>query len=87
MLPLPGKPSFVLGKLFLSTFVSKFVRDKIGGIVQRLLQHSSASTTQRYIGIEPQRIENLQSLVTTKIGKPTEMMGLQMISKKISRLK
>ena len=27
-------------------------------LVQRLLQHSSASTTQRYIGIEPQRIEN-----------------------------
>lgn len=24
---------------------------------QRLLQHSSAATTQRYIGIEPQRIE------------------------------
>ena len=27
-------------------------------LVQRLLQHSSASTTQRYIGIEPQKIEN-----------------------------
>ena len=27
-------------------------------LVQRLLQHSSAATTQRYIGIEPQRIEN-----------------------------
>ena len=26
-------------------------------LVQRLLQHSSASITQRYIGIEPQRIE------------------------------
>ena len=26
-------------------------------LVRRLLQHSSASTTQRYIGIEPQRIE------------------------------
>ena len=26
-------------------------------LVQKLLQHSSASTTQRYIGIEPQRIE------------------------------
>ena len=26
-------------------------------LVQRLLQHSSAGTTQRYIGIEPQRIE------------------------------
>ena len=26
-------------------------------LVQRLLQHSSAVTTQRYIGIEPQRIE------------------------------
>ena len=26
-------------------------------LVQRLLQHSNASTTQRYIGIEPQRIE------------------------------
>ena len=26
-------------------------------LVQRLLQHSSASTTQRYIGIEPQKIE------------------------------
>ena len=26
-------------------------------LIQRLLQHSSASTTQRYIGIEPQRIE------------------------------
>ena len=26
-------------------------------LVQRLLQHSSAETTQRYIGIEPQRIE------------------------------
>lgn len=26
-------------------------------LVQRLLQHSSASTTQRYIGIEPLRIE------------------------------
>ena len=27
-------------------------------LVQRLLQHSSTSTTQRYIGIEPQRIED-----------------------------
>lgn len=27
-------------------------------LVQRLLQHSSAAITQRYIGIEPQRIEN-----------------------------
>ena len=27
-------------------------------LVQRLLQHSSTATTQRYIGIEPQRIEN-----------------------------
>ena len=27
-------------------------------LVQRLLQHSSAATTQRYIGIEPQRIED-----------------------------
>jgi len=27
-------------------------------LVQRLLQHSSATTTQRYIGIEPQRIEH-----------------------------
>ena len=27
-------------------------------LVQRLLQHSSASVTQRYIGIEPQRIED-----------------------------
>lgn len=26
-------------------------------LVQRLLQHSSAATTQRYIGIEPQRVE------------------------------
>ncbi len=26
-------------------------------LVQRLLQHSSAAATQRYIGIEPQRIE------------------------------
>ena len=26
-------------------------------LVQRLLQHSSAATTQCYIGIEPQRIE------------------------------
>lgn len=26
-------------------------------LIRRLLQHSSASTTQRYIGIEPQRIE------------------------------
>ena len=26
-------------------------------LVQRLLQHASASTTQRYIGIEPQKIE------------------------------
>ena len=26
-------------------------------LVQRLLQHSSAVTTQRYIGMEPQRIE------------------------------
>ena len=26
-------------------------------LAQRLLQHSSAETTQRYIGIEPQRIE------------------------------
>ena len=26
-------------------------------LVQRLLQHSSAATTQRYIGIKPQRIE------------------------------
>ena len=28
-------------------------------LVQRLLQHSSASVTQRYIGIEPQRIEKV----------------------------
>lgn len=27
-------------------------------LVQRLLQHSSSATTQRYIGIEPQRIED-----------------------------
>ena len=27
-------------------------------LVQRLLQHSSAATTQRYIGIEPQHIED-----------------------------
>lgn len=27
-------------------------------LVQRLLQHSSAAVTQRYIGIEPQRIES-----------------------------
>lgn len=27
-------------------------------LVQRLLQHSSAAVTQRYIGIEPQRIED-----------------------------
>lgn len=26
-------------------------------LVQRLLQHSSAETTQRHIGMEPQRIE------------------------------
>ena len=26
-------------------------------LVQRLLQHSSAAATQRYIGIEPQKIE------------------------------
>ena len=26
-------------------------------LVQRLLQHSSANVTQRYIGIEPRRIE------------------------------
>ena len=26
-------------------------------LVQRLLQHSSAATTQRYIGIEPERVE------------------------------
>lgn len=26
-------------------------------LIQRLLQHSSTATTQRYIGIEPQRIE------------------------------
>ena len=26
-------------------------------LIQRLLQHSSSSTTQRYIGIEPQKIE------------------------------
>ena len=26
-------------------------------LVQRLLQHSSAAVTQRYIGIEPQRME------------------------------
>ena len=35
--------------------------DKASGydiaLVQRLLQHSSAAVTQRYIGIEPQRIE------------------------------
>jgi len=34
-------------------------------LVQRLLQHSSAATTQRYIGIEPQRIEQaIQNHVT-----------------------
>ena len=27
-------------------------------LVQHLLQHASAATTQRYIGIEPERIEN-----------------------------
>ena len=33
--------------------------DKLNiALVQRLLQHASASTTQRYIGIEPQRIED-----------------------------
>lgn len=68
MFPLTVKPIFVLGKSFLSTFVwTRMERmkicddDEINGfdiaLVQRLLQHSSASTTQRYIGIEPQRIE------------------------------
>ncbi len=34
-------------------------------LVQRLLQHSSAAVTQRYIGIEPRRIENaIQNHVT-----------------------
>ena len=28
-------------------------------LVQRLLQHSSAAVTQRYIGIDPQRIERV----------------------------
>lgn len=36
----------------------RFDRDNYDiALVQRLLQHSSAATTQRYIGIEPQRIE------------------------------
>ena len=34
------------------------VRKQIIALVQRLLQHSSAAVTQRYIGIEPQRIES-----------------------------
>ena len=29
-------------------------------LVQRLLQHNSAAVTQRYIGIEPQRIRRLR---------------------------
>ena len=38
----------------------KFIYNANGfdiALVQQLLQHSSAATTQRYIGIEPQKIE------------------------------
>ena len=42
-------------KFFASSIYQKNGCDIV--LVQRLLQHSSASVTQRYIGIEPQRIE------------------------------
>ena len=44
----------------LRTYCKGDVVNKSGydvALVQRLLQHSSAATTQRYIGIAPQRIE------------------------------
>ena len=47
-------PFFLLSKWYLrGTFENGFDI----ALVQRLLQHSSAATTQRYIGIEPQKIE------------------------------
>ena len=41
-------------------------------LVQRLLQHSSAATTQRYIGIEPQRIEQ----ATIAVKQPILQMSM-----------
>ena len=46
--------------IFIIVFQRPSVKGECGydiALVQRLLQHSSASVTQRYIGIEPQRIE------------------------------
>lgn len=42
-------------KYFATSIYNKNGRDI--ALVQRLLQHSSPATTQRYIGIEPERIE------------------------------
>ena len=38
-------------------YIDNFLAQSQNTLVQRLLQHSSVSTTQRYIGIEPQKIE------------------------------
>ena len=38
-------------------------------LVQRLLQHSSPATTQRYIGIEPERIERLNAILQCQLKK------------------
>ena len=43
--------------IFIIAVHGSSVKGERGDIIARLLQHSSASVTQRYIGIEPQRIE------------------------------
>ena len=51
---------YELSSMKLRTFRKGDAVNKSGydvALVQRLLQHSGAATTQRYIGIEPQRIE------------------------------
>ena len=51
---------YELSSMKLRTYCKGDVVNKSGydvALVQRLLQHSSAATTQRYIGIELQRIE------------------------------
>ena len=58
------RPCIIIIQLLSNAWIVKWYATEIYrsngydiALVQRLLQHSSAATTQRYIGIEPQRIE------------------------------
>ena len=51
----PGISTHSFRKYFATSIYENSGKDI--ALVQRLLQHTSAATTQRYIGIEPERIE------------------------------